>query len=74
MTPGLNPREGGEQVIMTSRAVQTMSDLLDRSGIPRSRHIVHNVGPLVRIESPGRPPNRIEILIVTPTEGGQSDE
>lgn len=71
----LGPDETVEQALERSeRAVQTMSDLLDRSGISRSRHIIHNVGPLVRIESPGRPPNRIEILIVTPPEGGQSDE
>jgi hypothetical protein len=71
----LGPDETVEQALERSqKAAQTMSDLLDRSGISRSRHIIHNIGPLVRIESPGRPPNRIEILIVAPPEGGRNDE
>lgn len=71
----LGPDETVEQSLERSqKAVQTMSDLLDRLGISRSRHIIRNIGPLVKIESPGRPPNRIEILVVAPPEGGRSDE
>ncbi|GGY82434.1 DUF4892 domain-containing protein [Marinobacter zhanjiangensis] len=71
----LGSDETVEQALERSqKAVQTMSDLLDRSGISRSRHIIRNLGPLVRIESPGRPPNRIEILIVAPPEGGRNIE
>ncbi|MFC4261226.1 DUF4892 domain-containing protein [Marinobacter lacisalsi] len=71
----LGPDDTIEQALERSqKAAETMSDLLDRSGVSRSRHMIRNIGPLVRIESPGRPPNRIEILIVAPPEGGRSDE
>lgn len=64
-----------EQSVETAeKAARTMSDLLDRAGISRSRHILRGIGALVRAESPGRPPNRIEILIIAPPEGGLSDD
>lgn len=71
----LEADETVEQAVKRAQnAGQSMSDLLDRSGIPRSRHIVRSIGPLVRVESPGRPGNRIEILVVTPPEGGSNIE
>ncbi|MFW5823839.1 MAG: DUF4892 domain-containing protein [Marinobacter sp.] len=55
------------------RAAETMSDLLDRSGLSRSRHVVRSVGPLVRFSAPERPENRVEILVVSPPEEGSNE-
>lgn len=63
-----------ESLARSERAAQTMSDLLDRSGLSGSRHVVRSVGPLVRLSAPERPENRIEILVVAPPEEGSSDE
>lgn len=71
----LRPDESVEQALTRSdKAAQTMSDLLDRSGMARSRHIIRNIGPLVRFSAPGRPENRIEILVVAPPDEGGNDE
>ncbi|MGM0569211.1 DUF4892 domain-containing protein [Marinobacter sp.] len=72
---GLAPEETVEQAIeRAERAANTMSDLLARSGLSSSRHIIHAAGPLVRFATPERPENRIEILVITPPEGGSPDE
>ena len=63
-----------ESIARAERAAATMSDLLDRSGISRSRHLVRGIGPLVDMASPGRPENRIEILVIAPPAGGSTDE
>lgn len=63
-----------EAVDRAERAANTMSDLLARSGLSSSRHLIHAVGPLVRFATPERPENRIEILVVAPPEGGSSNE
>lgn len=71
----LKPDETVEQAIeRAEKAAATMSDLLDRSGISRSRHIIRGLGPLVRSETPGRPRNRIELLVIAPPEGVSRDE
>lgn len=71
----LEPDETVEESLKRAeRAAGTMSDLLDRSGISRSRHVVRGIGPLVRIDAPGRPRNRIEILVIAPPAGGVKNE
>lgn len=72
---GLEEGESVEaSIARAERAAATMSDLLDRSGISRSRHLVRGIGPLVDMASPGRPENRIEILVIAPPAGGSADE
>ncbi|UZD67519.1 DUF4892 domain-containing protein [Marinobacter sp. AN1] len=72
---GLEPGETLEAATeRAERAANTMSDLLDRSGLSRSRHIVRAIGPLVRFSTPERPENRIEILVIRPPEGSSGNE
>ncbi|MFL1485198.1 DUF4892 domain-containing protein [Marinobacter sp. LN3S78] len=72
---GLEDDERVEDAIeRAERAAGTMSDLLDRSGISRSRHLIQGIGPLVDVASPGRPENRIEILVIAPPAGGSTDD
>ncbi|MFL1405251.1 DUF4892 domain-containing protein [Marinobacter sp. M1N3S26] len=72
---GLEDDETVEDAIeRAERVAGTMSDLLDRSGISRSRHLIQGIGPLVDVASPGRPENRIEILVIAPPAGGSTDD
>ena len=71
----LRPEETLEQAVERSqRAAETLSALLDRSGVPASRHILRAIGPMVRATSPARPANRIELLIVAPPGEGSNNE
>ncbi len=58
-----------DALTMAEEAATRMSALLDRIGISSSRHIVRTVGPTVQATAPGRPGDRIEILVVAPPAG-----
>lgn len=45
-------------------AAAAMSELLDRTGIARSRHLIQVIGPGIRVTSASRQGDRIELLVI----------